>query len=84
MSYFCYLLLCSDGSFYCGWTTNLEKRLACHNRGSGSRYTRTRRPVKLVYYAECQNRLAAMKYERKIKSLSHSQKQALVKKFNDG
>ena len=84
MPYYCYLLQCSDGSFYCGWTTNLEKRLACHNRGSASRYTRIRRPVKLVYYEECQDRSAAMKHERRIKSFSHSQKQVLVKKFNDG
>lgn len=47
-----YILECADGSLYCGWTNNLEKRLAAHNAGTASKYTRTRRPVKIIYYEE--------------------------------
>ena len=81
MKYFCYLLECSDGSFYCGWTINLEKRLGCHNHGKGARYTRCRLPVKLVYYEEFPDRSSAMKRERKLKRFSHSRKQKLIQGF---
>ena len=47
---FTYLLRCADGTLYCGWTNCLEKRLLAHNQGRGARYTRSRRPVELVYY----------------------------------
>ena len=82
MKYFCYLLECSDGSFYCGWTVNLEKRLGCHNRGKGARYTRSRLPVKLVYYEEIPDRSSAMSRERKLKRFRHSKKQKLIQGFS--
>ena len=47
-----YILECSDGSFYTGWTNNLEKRINCHNKGKGAKYTRGRLPLKLVYFEE--------------------------------
>ena len=50
MSAYTYLLRCSDGTLYCGWTDNIEKRLAAHNSGKASKYTRSRLPVKLVYF----------------------------------
>ena len=48
-----YILRCSDGSLYCGWTNDLERRLAAHNSGKGAKYTRSRRPVELMYTEEC-------------------------------
>ena len=64
---FIYLLRCSDKSLYCGWTTDLEKRIEAHNSGRGAKYTKSRRPVELVYYEECGSKSAAMKRERFIK-----------------
>ncbi len=61
--FFVYLLRCSDGSLYCGWTNDLKRRLAAHNAGKGAKYTKSRRPVKLVYFEECENKIAAMKRE---------------------
>ena len=48
--YFVYLLRCSDGTLYTGCTNNLDRRLAAHNAGKGTKYTRSRRPVALVYW----------------------------------
>ena len=49
---YAYILECADGTFYCGWTNDLEKRVAAHNAGKGGKYTRSRLPVKLVYREE--------------------------------
>lgn len=73
-----YLLRCADGSLYCGWTNNLEKRLAAHNAGTGARYTRSRRPVELVWYTVSATKQQAMHLEARIKQLRRSQKEALV------
>jgi putative endonuclease len=78
MTYYCYILECSDGSYYTGWSTNPQRRLLQHNRGSGARYTRSRRPVRLVYLEELPNKTAALKRERAIKALTRPQKQKLV------
>lgn len=72
-----YLLRCSDGSLYCGWTNDLERRLAAHNSGKGAKYTRGRRPVELVYWEECESKSAAMKREHEIKQLSRAEKLGL-------
>lgn len=77
-AYFCYILECSDGTYYTGWTTDPERRLRQHNRGIGARYTRSRRPVRLVYVEEQPDRALAMKRERAIKSLSRQQKTCLM------
>lgn len=45
-----YILRCASGTYYCGWTNNLDRRLKAHNEGKGAKYTRSRRPVALVYY----------------------------------
>ncbi len=74
----CYVLRCADGSLYTGWTNNLEKRLAAHNAGRGGKYTRSRRPVELVYWEECGSREAAMSREWHIKRFSRAQKLALI------
>jgi len=74
-----YMLECSDGSLYTGWTNNLEKRIAAHNNGKGAKYTRVRLPVKLVYYEEYEDKIEAMKREYKIKRLSRKEKVKLIK-----
>ena len=74
-----YILRCADGTFYCGWTNNLKKRLALHNAGTASKYTRPRRPVELVYYEVFETQHEAMSREAHIKRLSREEKQILIK-----
>jgi predicted GIY-YIG superfamily endonuclease len=74
---FVYLLHCADGSLYCGWSTDPERRLRQHQAGTASRYTRTRRPVELVYTREFATRSDAMREEVRIKRLSPADKQRL-------
>jgi putative endonuclease len=75
---FCYIIECSDGTFYTGWAVDAERRLKVHNAGRGARYTRARRPVKLVYVEPQPDRTTAMKRERAIKRLTRAGKQALI------
>ena len=74
-----YLLECADGTFCCGWTNNPEKRLAAHNSGTAAKYTRTRLPVKLVYYEAFPTRQEAMRREFHIKRLKRQEKIRLMK-----
>jgi putative endonuclease len=78
MPFFCYLLECADGTFYTGWTTDPPRRERQHNAGRGARYTRARRPVKLVHVEELPDRAAAMKRERAIKKMAREQKRKLI------
>ncbi len=78
MTAWCYILRCADGTLYTGWTTDPQRRLRQHNNGSGARYTRSRRPVTLVYLEALPDRRTAMKRERQIKALSRRQKEALI------
>ena len=75
---FTYLLLCSDGSYYCGWTNDLLHRVQAHNSGRGAKYTRTRRPVKLVYYESFATKEEAMSREWHIKHMTRAEKEALL------
>lgn len=75
---FTYIVKCSDGSLYTGWTNNLDKRLKAHNSGRGAKYTKTRRPVELVYYEKFLTKQEAMSREARIKQLSRSQKLELI------
>ncbi|MEN9563476.1 MAG: hypothetical protein RIR73_1720 [Chloroflexota bacterium] len=77
MSCFCYILECSDGTLYTGWTNDPERRLAQHNKGVGARYTKTRRPVRLVYLEEQSDKITALKRERAIKALPRKKKMEL-------
>ena len=81
MSCYCYILKCSDGTFYTGWTTDPERRVAQHNKGVGAKYTSTRRPVKLVYLETHPNRTDAMKRELAIKKLKRVQKSRLIEEY---
>jgi len=74
---YCYIVECSDGTYYTGWTTDPNRRVATHNKGGGAKYTKMRLPVKLVYVEEQPDRVTAMKRERAIKKMTRSQKQKL-------
>ena len=78
MNWFCYLLRCADDTLYCGITNDLEKRLAAHNAGTASKYTRVRVPVELVFAEPCADRSVASKREMEIKSLKRAEKLALI------
>ncbi|TJX65151.1 GIY-YIG nuclease family protein [Soehngenia saccharolytica] len=78
--YYVYIGLCSDGSLYTGFTNNLEERFKTHNSGKGAKYTRSRLPIKLVYYESFDNKSIALKREIEIKSLSHKEKMHLINK----
>lgn len=75
-----YILRCCDGSLYTGITTNVEKRVAAHNDGHGAKYTRSRKPVELVYEENCEDHSAALKRELEIKALSRIEKLKLIQK----
>lgn len=72
-----YILKCKDNSFYTGWTTDLSKRIQRHNLGLGAKYTRSRRPVELIYFETFENKSEALKREYQIKQLSRKQKEKL-------
>ncbi|MFA5936114.1 MAG: GIY-YIG nuclease family protein [Patescibacteria group bacterium] len=73
-----YILRCSDGSLYTGITTNLEARLAKHNDGTGAKYTRSKRPVHLVWSERKRNEGNARKREAALKKLTKREKETLV------
>lgn len=75
---FAYIVRCSDGSLYTGWTIDLQKRVALHAAGKGAKYTRSRMPVQLVYSERFGTSLEAQRREREIKKLSHLEKNKLV------
>jgi len=80
MSYFVYILECSDNSLYTGITTDIEKRLNEHNTSTkGAKYTKARRPVKLIYQEPAQDRSTASKREYAIKKLTRTKKLQLIK-----
>ena len=78
-TYYVYILLCSDNSFYTGMTSDLERRLVIHKSGrkQGS-YTSSRLPVELKWYLECSDPRDAIQYEKKVKGWSRRKKQALI------
>lgn len=78
MPYYVYILICKDGSYYTGYAKNVEQRVEQHKKGQGARYTRMRGLKKMVYVEEFNSRSEAMKREREIKSLSHSEKHRLI------
>ena len=78
-----YILTCSDGTFYVGITTDLDRRIAVHNLGKGARYTRGKRPVVLSYFESCADRSVASIRERELKSLARSEKFELIAGFRE-
>lgn len=75
---YAYILECGDGTLYTGWTNDLEKRLKTHNEGKGGKYTRSRLPVKLVYFEEFETPNEAMSREWHIKRLTRKEKLLLI------
>ena len=75
-----YILRCADGSLYTGITTDLVKRIHAHNSGKGAKYTRSRKPVELVYQEDCSDHSAALKRELEVKALTKEQKLKLIQK----
>lgn len=73
-----YLLQCGDGSLYCGWTTNLESRIVQHNKGKGAKYTRSRLPVRLVYFEMYEDRREALSREWHLKQMTREEKLKLT------
>ena len=77
MAFYCYMLLCANGGYYTGWTTDPLRRLKQHNAGRGARYTRMNGPSELVYVEEIADHSTALKREAEIKLLKHHKKAAL-------
>ena len=77
---FVYLLRCSDDSLYCGWALDVPKRLAEHQAGRASRYTRSRLPVELAWSMRVESRSSALREEARIKRLSRPEKLRLVRR----
>ncbi len=77
-NWLCYILCCADNTLYTGITNDLEKRLAAHNAGTATRYTRARGPVELVFVECCADKSSALKREMEIKSLVRPEKLALI------
>lgn len=75
-----YMVRCSDGSLYTGWTNDLEKRIKDHNEGRGAKYTKARRPVVLAYYEEFSTKEEAMRREWEIKQLTRAEKLKILEK----
>ena len=69
-----YILKCSDGTLYCGWTTDLKRRVAAHNNGKGAKYTKSRCPVELVYSEKYDEKRDALSREWHIKRMTREEK----------
>jgi putative endonuclease len=79
MSFYVYILQCADGTFYTGYTKDLDARTRQHQNGKGAKYTKSHKPQRIAYFEVFGDRSAAMKRERVIKKFSHKQKVELAK-----
>jgi len=80
--WYVYMVRCNDGTLYTGITNDLEKRIEAHNSGKdGARYTRSRRPVKLVYSEEVDSKSTAAKLEYKIKKMTRAKKMEMIERI---
>lgn len=80
--YYAYLLLIENGSYYCGYTDDVEKRFQKHLSGKGAKYTRANKPLKIAWQMEFDTKSEALKAEYKIKNMTHEQKMKLVNNEN--
>lgn len=78
MECYTYIVECSDGTLYTGWTNDLEKRVRAHNAGKGAKYTKSRIPVKLVYFETFATKQEAMRREYEVKQYTRKEKEALL------
>ena len=83
MANYAYILECSDGTLYTGYTNNIEKRLSVHNSGKGAKYTRSRLPVRVVYFEEYETKQEAQRREYEIKQMTRAQKLSLINKTKE-
>jgi putative endonuclease len=77
-NYYIYLARCNDDSLYTGYTTDLKNREKTHNEGNGARYTRIRRPIKIIYFEKFKTKSQAMKREYEIKHYKKNKKENLI------
>jgi putative endonuclease len=77
-NYYFYVLECKDGSYYAGYTTNIEKRVKKHNEGKGAKYTRARKPVQLIFSLVYKTKSEALKAEYQFKQLSRKEKDIFI------
>ena len=82
MPFYVYILLCADGSFYTGYTKNIDARTRLHVNGEGARYTKMHRPKRVAYVELFDSQAKAMKREREIKKMTHQQKLNLINSRN--
>ena len=80
VSAYVYIVECADGSFYTGWTTDVEKRVAAHNAKKGAKYTKARVPVVLRYVESFEDKQEAQSREYAVKQMTRTQKMNLLKK----
>ncbi len=78
-----YVLECKDGSYYAGYTNDLEKRVRVHNEGKGAKYTRAKRPVQCIYYEGFESKREAMQAEYQFKQLNRDAKERYIEKGQD-
>lgn len=78
-----YILLCGDGTYYTGVTTDVQARLETHRSGIGAKYTRSRGPLQLAYTEQCEDKVAAFKREYAIKQLKRSEKEILCRQWQE-
>lgn len=76
--WYVYIVECSDGTLYTGTTTDIQQRIDKHNKGTGAKYTKRRRPVKLKAFSVYENRSIACKEEWRVKQLSRAEKLNLI------
>ncbi|MGE5473949.1 MAG: GIY-YIG nuclease family protein [Ignavibacteriales bacterium] len=81
--YYMYILECSDGTLYTGWTNNLQNRLQKHNQGKGAKYTRSRTPLTLKYFELFSDKTEAQRREYFVKKLSREEKLKLIATFKE-
>lgn len=81
-SQYVYILHCADNTYYTGWTTDIQNRIKNHNTGKGARYTKNRRPVKLVHLEEFETKSQALKREYEIKQFTRKEKEELIQSGN--
>jgi putative endonuclease len=78
MPYYVYIILCIDGSFYTGYTKNIDARVRLHTSGKGARYTKIHKPQKVAYFELFDSRAKAMRREKELKKMTHQQKMNLI------
>jgi putative endonuclease len=79
-SYSVYILECADGSLYTGYTVDVRRRLEMHRSGKGAKYTRSHRPLRIVYQEAFQDKSAALRREAEIKSMPRAAKVDLIRR----